>query len=77
MTAFQAPDPLGLGRSQLAHEALHRLVGIGEAVFLHQILVNTLRAERNLRHGHDHFGQRFALTLSLNAFAGGRNGWFC
>jgi hypothetical protein len=31
-------------RSQLAHKALDRLIGIGEAVFLHQILVNALGA---------------------------------
>ena len=74
--AFQTPDPLGLGRSQLAHKALHRLVGIGKAVFAHQILVNTLRAEPDLDLRHDHFGQGFALTLSPNAIAGGRNGWF-
>ena len=43
---------------------------------LHQILVNTLRAEPDLHLGHDHFGQGFALTLSPNAIAGGRNGWF-
>jgi hypothetical protein len=28
--AFQTPDPLGLGLSQLAHKALHRLIGISE-----------------------------------------------
>ena len=30
----------GLGRSQLAHKALYRLVRIHETIFLHQILVN-------------------------------------
>jgi len=73
---FQAPNPLGLGRSQLAHKALHRLAGIGEAVFAHQILVNTLGAEPEFHLGHDHCGQGFALTLSPNAIADGRNGWF-
>jgi hypothetical protein len=51
--AFQTPDPFGLGLSQLAHKALHRLIGISEAVFAHQILVNTLRAEPELRLGLD------------------------
>ncbi len=74
--AFQTPDPLGLGRSQLAHKALHRLIGIGEAVFARQILVNTLGAEPELHLSHDHCGQGFALTLSPNAIADGRNGWF-
>jgi hypothetical protein len=74
---FQTPDPLGLGLSQLAHKALHRLIGIGEAVFAHQVLVNTLRAEPALHLGLDHFGQGFTLTLSPYAIAGDRNGWFC
>src|SRR4029077_12660215 len=39
---FQAPDPLGMDRSQPAHKALYGLIGIGESGFLHQILVNAL-----------------------------------
>ena len=39
---FQAPDPLGMHLSKLAHKALYGLIGIGESGFLHQILVNAL-----------------------------------
>jgi hypothetical protein len=66
----------GPGRSQLAHKPLYGLIGIGETVFLHQSLVNALGAEPNLDLGHNHFGQRFTLTLSPKAVAGGRNGRF-
>jgi hypothetical protein len=77
---------------EATHKALYGLIGIGETVFPHQILVDTLNAEPDLDLGHNHFGQRFTLTLSPNAVAGGRhgrfyfassfkpggrNGWFC
>jgi hypothetical protein len=47
---------------------------VGLAEYHQQTMV---RAEPALHLGLDHFGQRFALTLSPNAVAGGRNGWFC
>jgi hypothetical protein len=49
--AFPAPDTLGLCRSELAHKSFCRLVKIRKTVFLYQILVNTLRAESDLRLG--------------------------
>jgi hypothetical protein len=58
--AFHTPDPFGPGHSQLAHKALYGLIGIGETVFLHQILVNALGAEPDLDLGYNHLSQRFA-----------------
>jgi hypothetical protein len=62
--------------SQLAYKVLNRLVRITEPVFLNQILVNALRALTDFHLGQDQVGQRLALTLSANTFAGGRNGRF-
>jgi hypothetical protein len=41
---------------------------------VYQILLNTLRTEPDPHFGYDHFGQGFALTLSPNTIAGGRDG---
>jgi hypothetical protein len=39
---FQAPHPLRMTRSEFAHEAFDRFVGIREPLFIDQVLVNPL-----------------------------------
>jgi hypothetical protein len=74
--SFHAPDPLRLGRLKLANKTFVLMVGIAEAVLLHQILVDTPGTQACLDLGSNYLGQRFTVTPAPSRNAGNRNGWF-
>jgi hypothetical protein len=56
--SFHAPNPLRLRPFKLANKTLDRLIGIAEAVLLHQILVNALGTQAHLDLSANHLCQR-------------------
>ncbi len=82
---FHAPDALRVLRLELAHEALDRFVGVGEAVLPDQILPDALGMEAFLQFGLDDLAVGFAVAgasgparaafpVRIMLRAGGRNG---
>lgn len=73
--ALQYVEALGLARLQNAHEALHRVVPMGEAAAFHQVLVDALRVAAELDLTADPLPVRFARRAGLFGRPGRWPGW--
>src|SRR5712691_6268649 len=71
------PERQGMGRVQLPHKALHRIIAANELLLAHQVLVNPLRGQASVQTRLDDALERLAMTDSARLRPGGRNGWFC
>src|SRR6266404_2415698 len=74
---LQASERQGIGRFQLPHKTLHRIVAADELLLAHQVLINPLSRQAGRQTGFDESLKRLAVTDSARLGPGGRNGWFC
>ena len=73
--AFHAPNAFRIGLLELAHKALHRLVGMLESVVIDEILPDALGVESVIQFAFDEFPERFAMTLAARRVLGMFASW--
>ncbi len=71
------PERQRMGRVQLPHKTLHRIIAANELVLVDQVLINPLSGQACVQTRFDHALERRAMTDAAGLAPGGRNGWFC
>src|SRR5438309_5421896 len=69
------PERQGMGRVQLPHKTLHRIIAANELLLAHQVLINSLSGQAGVQPRFDHALEWLAMTDSPRLGPGGRNGW--
>src|SRR5688572_14723929 len=72
---LHSPERQWMGRCQLAHKTLHRIVAANKLMLAHQVLINSLSGQTGVQTGFDESLKRLAVTDSAGLGPGGRNGW--